>query len=318
MLVGASAGGGSRTPTLFRAPAPKAGVSSVPPRPRWDPILVAPFRSSRTSDTVRKPQTYVRQRLEWAMRSRAEVEDVQQLVADGFNDCQVARRTGIPRSTVREWRVKQPWLKEPKQRRHPRSRSSYQCREIHDFSELPGATYSYLLGMYLGDGCISAAPRGVWRLRVSMDASYPGIIDECCAAMEGLVPTNRAYRLVYRDSRCVEVSMSSKHWPCLIPQHGPGRKHHRRLWLADWQEQMVDRHRENFIRGLIHSDGDAHYRHRAQGFLHSPGTSLCVPESLRGHPETLLRELHGPRRPLDTAEFHADCDLSARLVGPKY
>ncbi|MBB4855083.1 hypothetical protein HNP40_002475 [Mycobacteroides chelonae] len=26
-------------------------------------------------------------------------------------------------------------------------------------------------------------------------------------------------------TRCVDVAMYSKHWPCLFPQHGPGRKH---------------------------------------------------------------------------------------------
>ena len=45
------------------------------------------------------------------------------------------------------------------------------------------------------------------------------------------------------------------HWPCVIPQHGPGRKHLRRIRLEAWQENIVRDEREAFIRGLIHSDG---------------------------------------------------------------
>ena len=49
--------------------------------------------------------------------------------------------------------------------------------------------------------------------------------------------------------------MVTSRWACLIPQHGPGRKHERKIELAPWQEAIVDREPEQFIRGLIHSDG---------------------------------------------------------------
>jgi hypothetical protein len=43
--------------------------------------------------------------------------------------------------------------------------------------------------------------------------------------------------------------------PCLFPQHGPGRKHHRPIFLAPWQQEIVNAEPEKFLRGLIHSDG---------------------------------------------------------------
>ena len=52
-----------------------------------------------------------------------------------------------------------------------------------------------------------------------------------------------------------EVKAYSNHWPCLFPQHGPGRKHLRKIELADWQREIVERHPWELIRGLIHSDG---------------------------------------------------------------
>lgn len=56
-----------------------------------------------------------------------------------------------------------------------------------DLWALP-ASYAYLLGMYLGDGCLSKARRGVYRLRISVDLRYPAIIDECEAAIRELLP----------------------------------------------------------------------------------------------------------------------------------
>ena len=57
------------------------------------------------------------------------------------------------------------------------------------------------------------------------------------------------------DTSCIEVSSFSKHWPCLFPQHGPGRKHERKIELAPWQQELVDLDPRPLVRGLLHSDG---------------------------------------------------------------
>lgn len=54
---------------------------------------------------------------------------------------------------------------------------------------------------------------------------------------------------------CVDVSSYWKAWPCLLPQHGPGKKHARLIRLEDWQKVLVERYPELLLRGLIHSDG---------------------------------------------------------------
>jgi hypothetical protein len=118
---------------------------------------------------------------------------------------------------------------------------------------LPAAPYAYLLGLYLGDGCISQSRR-VWRLRIALDAKYPTIIDRCRVAIDMLMIGQRAY-VMQLPKNCVEVSLYSKHWPCLLPQHGPGKKHDRRIVLEPWQQALVDRATEEFVIGLMHSDG---------------------------------------------------------------
>src|SRR5215218_7035360 len=100
------------------------------------------------------------------MRPAIDVRRVIDLAATGLNDCEIARRTGIPRSTVQGWRSGQ-------RARLTESPDRDGCGMVHSFEHLPKEAYSYLRGIYLGDGCISAAARGVWRLRVSMDTAYP-------------------------------------------------------------------------------------------------------------------------------------------------
>jgi hypothetical protein len=80
------------------------------------------------------------------------------------------------------------------------------------------------------------------------------IIHRCREAIDALFPRQRAgvYR---RKTGCVDVYQYSNHWPCLFPQHGPGRKHLRRIELEPWQTEIVRRETEEFVLGLIHSDG---------------------------------------------------------------
>jgi hypothetical protein len=178
------------------------------------------------------------------LRSAEDFETVERLIAAGLNDCAIARQTGIPRPTVWGWRRRPP----------VRAKSSCisKCTAV-DLSGLPAGAYSYLLGLYLGDGCVSRHPRA-WRLRVSLDKKYPGIIDRCRMAINSLFPDQQA-SVQQLSKGCVVVSHYSKHWPCLLPQHGPGRKHLRPIKLEPWQEVLVKEATEEFVRGLIDSDG---------------------------------------------------------------
>jgi hypothetical protein len=177
------------------------------------------------------------------MHSTKTVSLVLDLVRRGLNDCEVTRVTGVPRSTVRDWRIgKVP------------TRTAGECEICAGRAlDAPGVAYAYLLGMYLGDGCISRHPRA-YRLRIILDRRYPGIVQECADALHAVRPGHRAW--IGKHGRgATEVSMYYSHWPCLFPQHGPGRKHQRTIELVQWQEEIVDRYRRALVRGLLHSDG---------------------------------------------------------------
>ena len=178
------------------------------------------------------------------MRSAEEFETVQRLIAAGMNDCEIARQTAIPRRTVCDLR-RRPAVR-------ARSMCTAKCTAV-DVSGLPAHAYAYLLGLYLGDGCISRQRR-TCRLRITLDNKYPLIIDRCREAIDTLMPRQRAGTF-HRSDRCVEVYLDSKHWPCLFPQHGPDKKHLRAIKLEPWQEVLVKEATEQFVRGLIDSDG---------------------------------------------------------------
>lgn len=140
----------------------------------------------------------------------------------------------------------------------PISWSQFECRATPpdasacaDVREL-GAAYTYLLGLYLGDGCVSRMPKNVWRIRISLDSRYPDIVRSCASAIQTVV--GRRAGSVRRPT-WLEVYNGWKHWPCLIPQTGPGLKHERRIELETWQGRLAKAYPRMLLRGLIHSDG---------------------------------------------------------------
>lgn len=169
------------------------------------------------------------------------MREVRRLVSRGIPDGEIARRTGVPGNTVGRWR-------------RGATAAFGAAPPIRAWRPPDEFSYAYLLGMYLGDGCLSESRRRVV-LRVVLDASYQGIVEECAVAMQLTIMAcaPRVYRL--RRKEAFVVQAAGRRWLDAFPQHGPGRKHERPIALAPWQEEIVDAHPEQFLRGLIHSDG---------------------------------------------------------------
>jgi hypothetical protein len=114
--------------------------------------------------------------------------------------------------------------------------------------------YSYLLGIYLGDGYISKEPR-TYRLRIYQDRRYPELVNLARSSIARVLGGDLARVGLVRCVGLVAVSAHWSHWPCLFPQHGPGMKHQRPIVLAEWQIAIVEAYPRQLLRGLIHSDG---------------------------------------------------------------
>ncbi len=122
-----------------------------------------------------------------------------------------------------------------------------------DGAPLDRAAYAELLGWYLGDGHIVLSRRGVHTLSIFNDVEYPNVNAHLMVLMKEVKPGSRPW--TRSRPGCVETKVGWKHWPCLFPQHGPGRKHERPIVLAAWQDEIVAAHPWDFLRGLLHSDG---------------------------------------------------------------
>jgi hypothetical protein len=196
------------------------------------------------------------------VHSQATVAQALALRAQGLGARRIAARLDLPVATVRDWLAGRVPKHSTGGDGHgmPPPACAACGHTRHKFDALP-PEYVYLLGLYLGDGCISEYRR-VFRLRIFLDLKYPLIVDECERAIQALMPNNKINRterfsnLVERDEPSnVEVSAFSKSWLCLFPQHGPGKKHARKIELTDWQEQLVTRWPDELLKGLIQSDG---------------------------------------------------------------
>jgi hypothetical protein len=181
-------------------------------------------------------------------RPLSEVTAVLSLRGEGLSARRIARQTGLPIKTV------QDWIRDPDHAldRPIESGSGKPCHGCMPRAGLDQSSYSYLLGQYLGDGHIVHTPNS-FRLVISCDQKYPGIIRDLEFALNQTMPDRRVLKA--QRVGCIAVISNSKHWPCFMPQHGPGLKHERNIQLENWQTELVRSRPRPFIRGLIHSDG---------------------------------------------------------------
>jgi hypothetical protein len=158
------------------------------------------------------------------------------LLRGGARNAEVARRLQVPVGTVGYWKH----LDRAKRGECP-GRHLPKCPRCDD-RELNESAYSYLFGLYLGDGhIIQYSGHRVPSLMITCSDSWPGLMDLCETAIQ--------------RPGCRNVKVYSNHLWCLFPQHGAGRKHERRITLEPWQERIVDAYPWDLVRGLIHSDG---------------------------------------------------------------
>jgi hypothetical protein len=73
-------------------------------------------------------------------------------------------------------------------------------------------------------------------LRIYGTETWAGPVAPCEKAILDVL-AKKVHRVT--RSGCVAVQSYANHWPCVIPQHGPGEKHERPIVLADWQRVIL-------------------------------------------------------------------------------
>jgi Homeodomain-like domain len=196
------------------------------------------------------------------------------LIAAGLNDCEVARRLGLPRSTVRDWRS-------PSYKRKTGAGTCPRCwRESRHPIVFSDADYAELLGLYLGDGHIVRTGRSD-RFRLFLDTRYAEIISDARALLRRCFPGRSVGLGRSAEGTMTIISLYCTHLACLFPQHGPGRKHARPIRLEPWQRGILERKPWPFLRGLIRSDGCV--------FVNRTGPYSYVSYDFKNHSADILR-----------------------------
>ena len=117
------------------------------------------------------------------------------MLRSGVSNAEVARKLNISKDTIGYWKHQDRRSIEP----GPDRRRSTCPRCAPEEVTLDRQAYSYLLGLYLGDGCIGngAAMRakGVYFLSIACADAWPGLMDACEAAIRAVRPHNQVQRV---------------------------------------------------------------------------------------------------------------------------
>jgi len=179
------------------------------------------------------------------MRTEREYLKSQELKKQGFNNFEISKLLNIPRTTISGWSRKKPNF-EKKNKIDPKS---------YILENKLEKTYSYILGLYLGDGYINKMPR-THRLRIFNDTKYKDLNIHIMNQLKLLFPKNKVN--IINHGNFLTIYVYSNMITPLFPQNGKGKKHNRKIKLFNWQTDIIIP--QYIIMGLIHSDGCYYYR----------------------------------------------------------
>ena len=182
-----------------------------------------------------------------ARKTKEEVEKILDLHKSGSSQNQIHKLLGFDRTLIRQI------IKDP---------DSYfeKCSVNFDLNLINKKSYSFILGVYLGDGCISRTHKeNLYRLRISLDQKYKNLNTEIIENLNILFPNNKVSLTNTKSSNGCVISVYSSNLLELFPQHDTGLKHDRPIILKEWQKQIVDNHLMDFLKGLFYTDGSFYF-----------------------------------------------------------
>ena len=201
------------------------------------------------------------------MRTKEECEKIVEMYEIGISKSKISKELNIAKTTVSaiiDNKQIENGVIFPK--KDPEKRKLKLEQNYSNFTIEQQKAYSYILGIYLGDGHIVKYP-DTWKLSIFCDYKYPKIIEEICNSLSKIFPFNKVSPLVRKKS-CVEIYVYSNNVLNYFPQHGVGKKSQRKIFLLPWQENILNMFRTQFLRGLFHSDG-CRYLHPKAGIRYS-------------------------------------------------
>jgi len=200
--------------------------------------------------------------------TKEEYDNIMKLLETN-NMMEVSRITGIKWSTIRNYKTGRSKCAEEFKESLGHVIKKYATGKDYLISlnnniteETAYAYYSFILGLYLGDGCISKLPR-TKKLSIYLDLKYEKLNKYIEFVMKELFnkqPYIIDYSKIKNDKNrfnMIEIIYHNCNLGILFPHEGVGNKHLRKIELSDWQKEILVP--EEFIKGLMFSDGCFYY-----------------------------------------------------------
>lgn len=184
------------------------------------------------------------------MRTEKEYSKAIRFKDAGLNNCQISKALNIPRTTINGWIKFKPNFEKT-------DNCTFNPENYIVENNLQN-TYSYILGQYLGDGYINKMKnKKTYRLRIFNTVEYKSLNKFIINQLQILFPKNKIGYTDFKTYLSIHV-YSNKLIPFLFPQDGKGKKHKRKIYLHDWQKNIISD--KYLLMGLFHSDGCYYYR----------------------------------------------------------
>lgn len=208
------------------------------------------------------------------MRTFEEYRKILYLFESGNNKATISKITNIPYWTIRDCIVRFKNLQTLNQIinkqnydrlnfleriKYPANKSDFVLRQA----------YAYILGIYLGDGCITLQDekKKIYRLRITCDAKYPNIINQISDSLKLIMPANKIgfiKRYYQGHLSCIDISCYSKLWSDIFSFYRVGRKHTYSIELENWHKEVIKSCTKDFWIGLYQSDGSRFYNKQSK------------------------------------------------------
>ncbi len=115
--------------------------------------------------------------------------------------------------------------------------------------------YSYLYGLYLGDGCVYLHKKGVYGLMIALDMKYPKLINEVYESLSTFHNNKVQTRIRYVN--CCNLTIYGKYINVLFPKFGIGNKYKNMVFITkELQDNLCYK---SLLKGLFQSDGSYYY-----------------------------------------------------------
>lgn len=180
-------------------------------------------------------------------KSTHEVNQILELYKSGHSQNKIFKTLGIDRGTIRQI------INDP---------DGYLQKATVEFDllSIDKKSYAFILGVYLGDGCISKTHKAdIYRLRIALDLKYQKLNEEVILELQKIFPNNKVSLNRTGETNGCIVSVYSSSLLKLFPQHDTGRKHERPIILEEWQKEIIDDFKIDFLKGLMYTDGCFYY-----------------------------------------------------------